>query len=62
MGSVRVLRLYKKPVLKALTDACTSKGYVFQMEMLVRARSLGFSIVEVLPPPPPPPPLRPTVV
>ena len=42
-----VSRLYKKSVLKALIEACTSKGYVFQMEMLVRARAMGFSIVEV---------------
>ena len=39
--------LYRKPVLRALMDACTSKGYVFQMEMLVRARALNFSVVEV---------------
>ena len=28
-------------------QACVSKGYVFQMEMIVRARQLGFSIGEV---------------
>lgn len=40
-------RLYKKDVLQKLVDACVSKGYVFQMEMIVRARQLGFSIGEV---------------
>ncbi|EDO39238.1 predicted protein [Nematostella vectensis] len=40
-------RLYKKDVLQKLVDSCVSKGYVFQMEMIVRARQLGFSIGEV---------------
>ncbi|XP_055544218.1 dolichol-phosphate mannosyltransferase subunit 1 [Wyeomyia smithii] len=40
-------RLYKKDVLKELISHCTSKGYVFQMEMIVRARQLKYSIGEV---------------
>ncbi|XP_071477761.1 dolichol-phosphate mannosyltransferase subunit 1-like [Diadema antillarum] len=40
-------RLYKKDVLERLIDACVSKGYVFQMEMIVRARQLGYKIGEV---------------
>jgi len=40
-------RLYKKEVLGALVKSCVSKGYVFQMEMIVRARQHGFSIGEV---------------
>eukprot|EP00128_Syssomonas_multiformis_P015722 Colp12_sorted_trinity150504_noHs@12905 len=40
-------RLYKKPVLETLISTCVSKGYVFQMEMLVRARHYGFSVEEV---------------
>jgi len=40
-------RLYRKPVLERLVAACVSKGYVFQMEMVVRARQCGFSIGEV---------------
>lgn len=40
-------RLYKKDVLKSLIDACESKGYVFQMEMIVRARALKYTIGEV---------------
>ena len=40
-------RLYKKPVLDALINANKSKGYAFQMEMIVRARQLGFTIAEV---------------
>ncbi|XP_055851508.1 dolichol-phosphate mannosyltransferase subunit 1 [Episyrphus balteatus] len=40
-------RLYKKHVLEKCIASCVSKGYVFQMEMLVRARQHGFSIGEV---------------
>jgi len=40
-------RLYKKDVLEKLVASCVSKGYVFQMEMIVRARQQGFSIGEV---------------
>eukprot|EP00245_Coleochaete_scutata_P000536 TRINITY_DN10639_c0_g1_i1.p1 TRINITY_DN10639_c0_g1~~TRINITY_DN10639_c0_g1_i1.p1 ORF type:complete len:240 (-),score=50.91 TRINITY_DN10639_c0_g1_i1:254-973(-) len=40
-------RLYKKKVLEDLMRVCVSKGYVFQMEMIVRARRAGHSIQEV---------------
>lgn len=40
-------RLYKKKVLEGLIECCVSKGYVFQMEMIVRARQLNYSIGEV---------------
>ncbi|KAK6461940.1 dolichol-P-mannose synthesis [Scheffersomyces coipomensis] len=40
-------RLYKKDVLTKIIEVTKSKGYVFQMEMMVRARSLGFKIGEV---------------
>ncbi|EGW30862.1 uncharacterized protein SPAPADRAFT_62758 [Spathaspora passalidarum NRRL Y-27907] len=40
-------RLYKTPVLKKIIEVTQSKGYVFQMEMMVRARSLGFTVGEV---------------
>ncbi|XP_072315742.1 dolichol-phosphate mannosyltransferase subunit 1 isoform X1 [Eucyclogobius newberryi] len=40
-------RLYKRSVLERLVERCVSKGYVFQMEMMVRARQLNFSIGEV---------------
>ncbi|XP_066259584.1 dolichol-phosphate mannosyltransferase subunit 1 [Euwallacea similis] len=40
-------RLYKKDVLETLIKSCVSKGYVFQMEMIVRARQKGYSIGEV---------------
>jgi len=40
-------RLYKKDVLEKLVKSCVSKGYVFQMEMIIRARQLGFTIGEV---------------
>jgi len=40
-------RLYKKDVLEKLVNACVSKGYVFQMEMIVRARQQRLTIGEV---------------
>jgi dolichol-phosphate mannosyltransferase len=39
--------LYKKPVLQKLIEVNQSKGYVFQMEMMIRARQLGYVIEEV---------------
>lgn len=39
--------MYKKDVLSKLIGVCTSKGYVFQMEMIVRARALNYTIGEV---------------
>ena len=41
------IRLYKKDVLQRLVDACVSKGFIFQMEMIVRARQFGYTIGEV---------------
>ncbi|XP_054152758.1 dolichol-phosphate mannosyltransferase subunit 1-like [Oppia nitens] len=40
-------RLYKRQALEKLVESCVSKGYVFQMEMMVRANSLGYRISEV---------------
>ncbi|OAE30276.1 hypothetical protein AXG93_2956s1280 [Marchantia polymorpha subsp. ruderalis] len=40
-------RLYRKPVLEELVKSCVSKGYVFQMEMIVRATRKGYYIAEV---------------
>ncbi|KAF9953036.1 dolichol-P-mannose synthesis [Mortierella alpina] len=40
-------RLYKKEVLAKLISSCISKGYVFQMEMMVRARQFNCTIGEV---------------
>jgi len=40
-------RLYRKDVLEKLVESCTSRGYVFQMEMIVKARQLGFTVAEV---------------
>lgn len=40
-------RLYKKDQLETLISKCVSKGYVFQMEMLVRARQMNYTIGEV---------------
>jgi dolichol-phosphate mannosyltransferase len=40
-------RLYRKTVLEDLIKACVSKGYVFQMEMIVRASRKHYHIEEV---------------
>ncbi|KAK6622401.1 dolichol-P-mannose synthesis [Polyplax serrata] len=40
-------RLYKKSVLEKLVDSCVSKGFVFQMEMIIRARQNNFTVGEV---------------
>ncbi|KAJ7809710.1 glycosyltransferase family 2 protein [Mycena olivaceomarginata] len=40
-------RLYRLPVLRHIIAETVSKGYVFQMEMMVRARALGYSVGEV---------------
>ncbi|XP_073823504.1 dolichyl-phosphate mannosyltransferase subunit 1 [Musca autumnalis] len=40
-------RLYKKRALEMCIASCVSKGYVFQMEMLVRARQFNYRIGEV---------------
>nr|SVE75316.1 EOG090X0B9X [Daphnia dolichocephala] len=40
-------RLYKKEVLEKLVQSCKSKGYVFQMEMIIRARQFRYTIGEV---------------
>ncbi|WWC61159.1 uncharacterized protein I303_103739 [Kwoniella dejecticola CBS 10117] len=40
-------RLYRKNAIQDIISRCTSKGYVFQMEIIVRARSLGYTVGEV---------------
>lgn len=40
-------RLYKKEALQKLVESCQTKGYTFQMEMMVRARQFGMQIEEV---------------
>ena len=40
-------RLYKRAVFEAVLPTVVSRGYVFQMEILVRARYAGYSIGEV---------------
>ncbi|KAL1662521.1 glycosyltransferase family 2 protein [Schizophyllum commune] len=40
-------RLYRLPVLRHIITVTESKGYVFQMEMMVRAKALGYSVGEV---------------
>ncbi|XP_037777304.1 dolichol-phosphate mannosyltransferase subunit 1-like [Penaeus monodon] len=40
-------RLYRKDVLQKLVESCVSKGYVFQMEMIIRARQFGYTVGEV---------------
>jgi len=40
-------RLYKKQVLQEVIKRTESKGYTFQMEMMVRAKAMGFKVAEV---------------
>ena len=40
-------RLYKKEVLQSIMGVMISKGYVFQMEIIVRASQLNYTIGEV---------------
>lgn len=40
-------RLYKKEVLQEVIHRTESKGYTFQMEMMVRAKGMGFKVAEV---------------
>lgn len=40
-------RLYKREVLQKVITSTESKGYTFQMEMMVRAKAMGFSVAEV---------------
>jgi dolichol-phosphate mannosyltransferase len=40
-------RLFKRPVLETLLKQCKSKGYAFQMEIVVRAKRMGMTIAEV---------------
>ena len=43
----RACRLYKAHVLKGLIAATVSRGYVFQMEIIVRAKAAGHTVAEV---------------
>ncbi|KAF8837935.1 glycosyltransferase family 2 protein [Paxillus ammoniavirescens] len=40
-------RLYRLPILRHIISLTQSRGYVFQMEMMVRARALGYTVGEV---------------
>ncbi|KUJ17658.1 mannose phospho-dolichol synthase [Mollisia scopiformis] len=40
-------RLYKKDVLEKVITKVQSKGYVFQMELMVLAKAMGYSVAEV---------------
>ncbi|KAK4298160.1 hypothetical protein Pmani_020745 [Petrolisthes manimaculis] len=40
-------RLFRKEALQNIVKACVSKGYVFQMEIIIRARQFGYTIGEV---------------
>ncbi|RYO76026.1 hypothetical protein DL766_007701 [Monosporascus sp. MC13-8B] len=40
-------RLYKKSVLQRVIESTESKGYTFQMEMMVRAKAMGCTVAEV---------------
>ena len=40
-------RLYRLPVLRSVIASVQSRGYVFQMEMMVRALAAGYTIGEI---------------
>ena len=40
-------RLYRRTALEALVAQVRSKGYVFQMEIIVRAKAMGLRVGEV---------------
>lgn len=40
-------RLYKRDVLWEVTKKVHSKGYVFQMKLMVLAKSMGYTVAEV---------------
>ena len=40
-------RLYKRGVLEKVISETESKGYTFQMEMMVRAKGMGYKVAEV---------------
>ncbi|KAK6178619.1 hypothetical protein SNE40_013369 [Patella caerulea] len=40
-------RLYRKEVLEKLVNSCRSKGYVFQIELIIQARHMGYSVGEL---------------
>lgn len=40
-------RLYRREVLEKVIRSTESKGYTFQMEMMVRAKGMGFKVEEV---------------
>jgi len=40
-------RLYKRDVLEKVITKVQSKGYVFQMELMVLAKSMGYTVAEV---------------
>jgi len=40
-------RLYKKDVLAKVITKVQSKGYVFQMELMVLSKSMGYTVAEV---------------
>lgn len=40
-------RLYKRAVLEKVISSTESKGYTFQMEMMVRAKAMGCTVAEV---------------
>ena len=39
--------LYRKDALQELISNVVSKGYAFQMEMMIRARKIGYTIGEI---------------
>lgn len=40
-------RLYKREVLESVIAKTESKGYTFQMELMTRAKGMGYTVAEV---------------
>ena len=47
VGECAGCRLYKRGVLERIMTVMQSRGYVFQMEVMVRAKGMGYSVGEV---------------
>jgi len=41
------IRLYKKLVLQKVIESTESKGYTFQMEIMVQAKAMGCAVAKV---------------
>jgi dolichol-phosphate mannosyltransferase len=45
-GFTGSFRLYKRAVLQKVIESTESKGYTFQVEMIVQAKAMGYTVAE----------------